>query len=305
MIGAILTGGYGKRMQSLSGDLPKTMLQLKENYTILDRQLMDFSSSGIEDVYLLTGFKKESIKERYGNSFYNLRIHYLEEEKPMGTLWAVRNLFRNVSDDVILRNGDTICDLDIADIIDFSKKHDKIVTMVIVKMTSPFGIIKVNGIEVKEFIEKPVLNHYINAGFYLMRKEIGKYLEMEYNEKDIEKTVFPLLAREGQIAGLKYSGFWKSVDSIKDYEEVVKSYQNRDDYNFGSLIRGDKYSTLRILKNKEVTLRGSGWIIVRSGRVRIDNKLKNNNSPIQINGEKIIKAEKMSILELGGEFENR
>ncbi len=305
MIGAILTGGYGKRMQSVAENIPKTMLNLKENYTILDRQLMDFSSSGIKDVYLLIGFKKEVIKERYGNSFYGINVHYLEEEKPMGTLWAIRNLFQNVDDDVILRNGDTICDMDMNDLIDFSKKQNKILSMVLVKMISPYGIVRVKGKEVTEFQEKPILNHYINAGYYLIKKDIRKYLEREYQEKDIEKTVFPVLAKEGQIAGLKYKGFWKSVDSAKDYEEVVKSYSNRDDFNFGSLIRGEKSSTLRILRNKEVPVSGNGWIIIREGRIRIDGKLRKNNTLIELNGEKLIKAERMSLLEIGDRLENR
>lgn len=305
MIGAILTGGYGKRMQSIADSIPKTMLTLKENYTILDRQLMDFNSSGIKDVYLLIGFRKEKIKERYGNSFFDLNIHYLEEDKPMGTLWAIRNLFNNVDDDVILRNGDTICDLDMSELINFSQKHGRMLSMVLVRMLSPFGIVKISGTEVKEFLEKPVLNHYINAGFYYFKKEIRKYLEREYSEKDIEKTLFPDLAREGQIAGLKYRGFWKSVDSVKDYEEVVKAYSNREDFFFGSLIRGEKKSFLRILSNKEVTLKGNGWIIIREGRVRIDGKIKANNTTIKLDGEKIIKADRMSLVELGENIENR
>jgi NDP-sugar pyrophosphorylase family protein len=305
VIGAVLTGGYGKRMQSVAENIPKTMLKLKENYTILDRQLMDFSSAGVKDVYLLIGFRKEVIKERYGNSFYGINIHYFEEEKPMGTLWAIRNLFDNVDDDVILRNGDTICDMDMNDLIDFSKKHDKIFSMVLVKMISPFGIVKVRGNNVLEFQEKPILNHYINAGYYLIRKDIRKYLEREYQDKDIEKSVFPVLAKDGQIAGLKYQGFWKSVDSAKDYEEVVKSYSNRDDFNFGSLIRGETSSFLRILRNKEVPVSGKGWVVIREGRIRIDGKLRKNNTVIELNGEKIIKAERMSLIEIGEGFENR
>ncbi len=299
MIGAILTGGYGKRMQSLADNIPKTLLKLKNEYTILDRQILDFASSGVKDIYLLTGFKGDIVRERYGGSYLGSNIHYLQEEKPMGTLWAVRNLFRHVDDDVILRNGDTICDLDMADLTSFALENGRIFTIVLVKMISPYGIVKMRGTEVTEFLEKPVLNHYINAGYYYFRKGLRKYLEMEFSEKDIEKSVFPLLASENQIAGLKYHGFWKSVDSVKDYEEIVKIYSSRDDYDFGSVHRGEMTSTIRILRGKEVELDGNGWVRLMRGKASFNGKHLKKNVITRFEGRGTVRAEIVSYVETG------
>ena len=51
-IGVLFTGGYGKRLQSITGEIPKTLLPLKDDYLILDRQLLDFKYAGINRVYL-------------------------------------------------------------------------------------------------------------------------------------------------------------------------------------------------------------------------------------------------------------
>ncbi|MEM3811743.1 MAG: sugar phosphate nucleotidyltransferase, partial [Thermoplasmata archaeon] len=53
MIGAILAGGYGKRLLPLTESKPKVLLEIKENYTILDKQLLDMKDAGIKSVYLL------------------------------------------------------------------------------------------------------------------------------------------------------------------------------------------------------------------------------------------------------------
>ena len=62
MIGAIFVGGYGKRLGSISSDLPKVLLPLENDLLILERQLMDFKNAGIGEVYLLTGYKGEKIE---------------------------------------------------------------------------------------------------------------------------------------------------------------------------------------------------------------------------------------------------
>ena len=227
MIGAIFAGGYGKRLQSVDSDLPKVLLPLKDNFVILDKQLSDYESTRIDDVYLLTGYKGDAIERRYGNRWNRLKLHYLREREPMGTLWAVRNLFSNLDSDVLLRNGDTICDLDLNRFIRFSQSNGKVASMVVVRMRSPFGIVLIDDGVVIRFDEKPNLPYYVNGGTYFLKRGIKPFLKRNYADKGIEGSVFKALARRGEIAAYRYSGFWKAVDTIKDYEETREIYQNR------------------------------------------------------------------------------
>ena len=55
MIGMILCGGYGKRLKPYTEDIPKPLIDITDDYTILDRQLYDMANSDIESVILLTG----------------------------------------------------------------------------------------------------------------------------------------------------------------------------------------------------------------------------------------------------------
>ena len=227
MIGAIFAGGYGKRLQSIDPDLPKVLLPLRDNYVILDKQLSDYESAGLNEVYLMIGYRGEAIERRYGDSWHGLKIRYLREKEPMGTLWAIRNLFSNTNSDVLLRNGDTLCDVDLRKFADFSESSGKLAGIVVVRMKSPFGIVSMDKGLVTKFIEKPYLPYYINGGTYFLRSEIRSYLKRNYVAREVEDSLFKVLATRGEIAAFKYGGFWKPVDTVKDYEEVKDIYLGR------------------------------------------------------------------------------
>ena len=151
MIGAIFAGGYGKRLQSVKPELPKVLLPLRDDFVILDKQLYDFESAGLDEVYLMIGYKGDAIVKRYGTQWNGIKIHYLREKEPMGTLWALRNLFSKIESDVLLRNGDTGCDVDLGRFIKYSHSKGKLATIVVVRMRSPFGMVSVEGNNVKKF----------------------------------------------------------------------------------------------------------------------------------------------------------
>ena len=126
MIDAIFVGGYGKKLSSISSDFPKVLLPLKNDFLILDRQLMDFKNASIREVYLLTGYIAEKIENSYDNKYEGMTINYLREREPMRTLWSLRNLYANTESDVLLRNGDTICDVDLMKFIKSSISNGKL-----------------------------------------------------------------------------------------------------------------------------------------------------------------------------------
>jgi len=297
MIGAILTGGYGKRMQGLSQDIPKNLLQLRDGYTILDRQLRDFRMAGVDEVYLLTGYKGELIEKRFGERWNGISLRYLREEKPMGTLWSVRNLLNYVQEDVILRNGDTVCDAYIGDIVDFSLSQRKAATVVAVKMRSPYGILSIRGMEVTGFREKPVLNHYINAGTYYLKEGVRKYIELKYEGKDIENTLFSRLAEESELSAFKYNGFWRSVDSMKDYEDLRNIYSTRVDYDFGYEENVNNSHIYHVMRNRKVRINGIGMMSIVDGRVVLNGKSVPRKGRVEVRTGDELETEKESVIE--------
>ncbi|MCL2156511.1 MAG: sugar phosphate nucleotidyltransferase [Methanobrevibacter sp.] len=244
--GMILCGGFGKRLRPITEKIPKPLVEIKNEYTILDKQLFDFKNAGVEDVYLLTGFLNEKIKERYGNQYKGVNVHYVIEDEPLGTLNAIRLGMEAIDgyNQSIIRNGDVVADLNIKKMIEQGQKSDYPLSIFITQMQSPYGIVETSGDKLVSFKEKPFLDYYINGGVYFSK---GKLDFGEFKIGDIEKTLFPLMAKENKIGFYKENNlFWMAIDTNKELETVRKEYENRTDKPWGYekvLVYTDKYLT--------------------------------------------------------------
>ncbi len=251
MIGAILCGGYGKRLKPLTDDIPKPLLEIKKDYTILDKQILQFKYAGVKKVVLLCGHLNEKIKERFGNDWNGVKIEYLIEDKPRGTLYAINSLFKNFeADNYIIRNGDVVCDANIKEMIN---EHKNKMLMYITPLISPFGIAEISGNKIIGFKEKPKLDHYLNAGIYIISKDL-KPVFFKRDEGAVEELAFPEIVKSGLMNHYKEDVFWQSVDSIKDLERVKKEYSNKQDKPWGYeklIIHTDKYMTKELYLMKD------------------------------------------------------
>ena len=242
----ILCGGFGKRLRPVTEKVPKPLVDIKKDYAILDKQLFDFKNAGVNEVYLLAGFLHEKIEERYGSEYKGIKINYVIEEEPLGTLNAIRLGMEELkeSKQVVIRNGDIVSDLNIKKMIEQGEKSDYDVTMFVTKMQSPYGIVDLSGDRITSFKEKPLLNYYINGGVYFTK---GLLDFGEFKTGDIEKTLFPLLAKENKMGYYKENNiFWMAIDTNKELETVQKEYQNKTDKPWGYekvLIHTEKYLT--------------------------------------------------------------
>ena len=243
----ILCGGLGKRLRPVTETVPKPLIEIKDDYTILDKQLFDFKNAGVDEVYLLTGFLHEKIKERYGDEYNGVKIHYVIEDEPLGTLNAIRLGMEAINGDkqCIIRNGDIVSDVNIKAMIEYGVKSSLPVIMFVTQMQSPYGIVEMNGDRLVSFKEKPILeDYYINGGIYFTKSKIDFG---EFKTGDIEKIYFPTIAKENNLGYFKENGiYWIAVDTYKELEAVKKEYENKTDKPWGYekiLILTEMYST--------------------------------------------------------------
>lgn len=112
MIGMVLAAGAGRRLQPLTDDLPKTLLQIDAERSILDLAIANLKQVGIEDVVVVTGFaaarvdeRKPELERRYGVRLELVENHKAEIWNNAYSLWCARHAF---GEGVLLVNGDTV-----------------------------------------------------------------------------------------------------------------------------------------------------------------------------------------------------
>ncbi len=106
LIGVILAAGKGSRIQPLNLYLPKPLLPVC-NKPIIQYQLEDMRTIGVQEVIIVVGHLKEEIISYFGDgSSLGLHIRYVEQRETLGIAHAVAKLENEVGSPFILFLGD-------------------------------------------------------------------------------------------------------------------------------------------------------------------------------------------------------
>jgi len=223
MQAVVLAGGFGKRLAPLTSEVPKPLLPVGGR-PILVRQIEWLRRFGVIDVVLAVGYLRQKIFEALGDGRrLGVRVFYSVEEEPLGTGGALKNAELFITDDVfIVLNGDVLTNLDLNKLVEALGDADGAIALV--PLRSPYGIVEFDGEgHITQFKEKPILEgFYINAGVYALRRKVLSELPDRGN---LEETLFPRLAQQRRLKAVVYRDvFWRSVDSLKDLEEVDRFF---------------------------------------------------------------------------------
>ena len=108
----VLAAGAGRRLESLTQDLPKTLLPVDGERTILDIALGNLRRAGLETVVVVTGYAAERVSERQAalEARHDVTLELVfnpkaEEWNNAYSLWCAREHFAR---GVLLCNGDTV-----------------------------------------------------------------------------------------------------------------------------------------------------------------------------------------------------
>jgi len=216
----VLCGGKGARMYPTTEELPKPLMHIGDR-PILWHIMKFYSKHGHKDFILLLGFKGEMIKEYFinpKNRDLDWNIIFLDtgiETKKGERIKMAKDLIKG--DKFLLAYGDDLCNVNINDVIKFHEENGKMVTLTSVKLSSNFGIVETdeNG-TVKQFKEKPVLDHWISGGYLVLNKEVIDHIKSGMDETD----AFETLAADGKVQAFKHEGFWKTMNTIRDMREL-------------------------------------------------------------------------------------
>jgi glucose-1-phosphate cytidylyltransferase len=116
--------------------------------------------------------------------------------------------------------GEAVGDVDIDALLSFHREHGRLATVTATRLRSHLGIFELDGqARVTGFREKPILDHWVNAGFMVFEYGVLDYLSGG-DDVHLEANVLPRLAADGQLMMYRHAGYWRSMKTFKDAIEL-------------------------------------------------------------------------------------
>jgi glucose-1-phosphate thymidylyltransferase len=189
----VLAAGEGSRLKPFTATRPKVMIPVG-NKPILEYVFNALQESGIIDIILVVGYKREKIMDYFSDGHkWGVNITYVEQYQQLGTAHALRQASHLIKDHFLVINGDTVIDASAIKEIMRHQSGDATMLTVTVDKAQKYGVVQTQNHLVKSIQEKPAYKeagNTVNAGVYCFSPKIFDFLEfMDISERgDYEIT---------------------------------------------------------------------------------------------------------------------
>ena len=245
MKAVILAGGLGTRLSEETYAKPKPMVEIGGK-PILWHIMKIYSSQGVNDFIVCSGYKGNLIKEYFSKYFLNssdvtfeLDKNLIQIQRSFCEPWRVTIVDTGEStmtggrlariahylegERFFFTYGDGVADIDLLALLNFHTKNGKAVTLTAVKPPGRYGSLTFQSGSanlVSSFSEKPAGDGvWINGGFFVLEKFALDYIK-KGDDTVWEKEPLEQLAQEGELAAYRHNGFWKPMDTIRDMRDL-------------------------------------------------------------------------------------
>lgn len=247
----ILAGGFGTRLSEYTDNIPKPMVTIG-NKPILWHIMDTYASFGYNDFYLALGYKADLIKDYFLNYYtlnsdftINLNSGKIQKHQASKVDWnvtlvdtglmtmtggRVKRLKDYIGNETfMLTYGDGLANVNIDCLLEFHKKHGKMVTITGVHPQARFGELDLEGNSVVSFREKPsaqTKQGWINGGYMVIEPE---FLDLIDGDSTIlERGPLARVSELGKLMVYRHSGFWQCMDTKRDRDILEDLWRNND-----------------------------------------------------------------------------
>jgi mannose-1-phosphate guanylyltransferase len=223
----ILAGGEGTRLRPLTSTVPKPVVPLVDRPFIV-YMIEWLRGHGVDDVILACGFMADGVRSVLGDgSALDVRLRYIEEPTPLGTGGALKYAEELLDERFFMLNGDVLTDMDLTAQL---RQHDETgarATLALMPVEDPsaYGLVRRDDdLSVRQFVEKPsaeeIDTNLVNAGAYILHREVLAGMAPKGTKISIERDVFPTLVGHG-LYGYEASGYWMDIGTPERYLQAT------------------------------------------------------------------------------------
>lgn len=189
------------------------------NRPILEYVVDALSRSGIRDIVMVVGYKKERIQTHFEDGKrFSSRIEYVVQRKELGTAHALLEARNHLSGDFLVFPGDNVVDEQtVADLME----HRQGASILITEVENPerYGAVTLSGQFLEKIVEKSPqkISNLINTGIYAFPDAIFSDLERAVSEgKHDIPDVLQVLLRKSPIRAIHTRGTW--IDAVYPWD---------------------------------------------------------------------------------------
>ncbi len=216
----ILAGGQGTRLRSEVADIPKSMAPIYGK-PFLEYQMEYLYTQGVRSVVMSVGYLAEYIIDHFGAEYRDMTITYAIEKEPLGTGGAIAYAMEYIQEeDAIIVNGDSLFEVDIAEMMSQHKNNRADVSIALKPMQDfdRYGIVqtdesgRVTDFKEKQFAQKG----NINGGLYIFSKNIwdGTSLSSKFS---LENDFFTPYIKDKKFYAYISEAYFLDIGIPEDY----------------------------------------------------------------------------------------
>jgi len=218
----ILAGGKGKRLKPLTNLTPKPLIKVSGR-SIVDYVIEHCSTYKIKDFFVLSGYLSERVEEHFRDypASKNIKVINTGDVDIIERIKSVKEFLR--TDYFLILYGDTISDVNIANLLEFHVKSGKLATITTWELVSNFGVIKSNKDSiVQNYLEKPKLDIWINIGYIILSKECFSHMD----DFSCFENFLTYMVNERNMVSFKHHGMHLTINNIHELNIAEEKLKN-------------------------------------------------------------------------------
>ena len=223
----LMAGGEGRRLRPLTEHTPKPLLKVGDK-PIIEYNIDRLARVGVKNFHLSINYLGSQIEDYFQDgSTKNIQIHYIKEEKPLGTIGSILLANNLQNEEVIVMNSDLLTNIDFADFYKTFRESgcDMAVAATTYSVDIPYAVLEANDLQkVVALKEKPRYNYFSNAGIYLMKKNLLELIPpgVSFHVTDLMEKIIEMNLN---LITYPINAYWLDIgkpDDFKKAQEDIK-----------------------------------------------------------------------------------